>query len=205
MIDTIVFDLGNVILPFDFEKFVNGFSDKSPMSSEDIRKFIFEKGLKKKADKGEIGKFDFFKTVKEGLKIDFEFPEFKKIWCEIFTEDFQVIKLIRSLNLKGLHLILFSDTDELHYEYFSNRFDILKYFDDVILSFEIKHIKTEKESLLYLENRLKSKPENSIFIDDKKENLTLAKERGINCILYSNYDALLKELERYGVNISHPY
>lgn len=204
MIDTIVFDLGNVILPFDFEKSVKKISAYSTLNCENIRKFLFETGLKKKADKGEISKFDFFEEVNKSLNTGLKFNQFRKIWCEIFVINKKVTEIIKSLRSQGYYLILYSDTDELHYEYFRDKFDILKYFDNLIFSFEIKHVKTEKESISFLQNRLKSRPENSIFIDDKEENLLYARELGINCILFKNNELLLMELKKYGVNI-HPY
>jgi FMN phosphatase YigB (HAD superfamily) len=49
--------------------------------------------------------------------------------------------------------------------------------------------------------KLGSKPEQAIFIDDKPEYIDGAKQVGINTVLFRNIDHVKDELNRLGVKI----
>ena len=199
MIDTIIFDIGNVILPFDFGIFVSKFAEISGFGNEYITQVYFGSGLKEKMDKGKIGKYDFYRKSCKALKIKIDYEEFEKIWSNIFTEDKKVTELIRFLKKEGYYLILFSDTDEIHYEYFRNEYDFTSLFDKEILSFKTGYLKTEEQAYPVLIENLKSLPENAVFIDDKRENLNAASVYNVKCIHFAGFDSLKKDLSLMGV------
>jgi len=194
MIDTIIFDLGNVIVNYDFNIALNRLFENSEKDKNYIIKVIHNYGLIKKFDKGELSEIEFYEKVKNDLQLNINFEKFKTIWAEIFTENEEIKKLVSILKDRDFYLLLLSDTNKIHFQYIEKKYGIINLFDEVLLSYETGFLKTEKGSFDYLKRRLKTNPENCIFIDDKKENLIYAKNMGVNCILFKNYEELVFEL-----------
>ncbi|PIR04638.1 MAG: hypothetical protein COV57_03370 [Candidatus Liptonbacteria bacterium CG11_big_fil_rev_8_21_14_0_20_35_14] len=71
------------------------------------------------------------------------------------------------------------------------------YFDEVIISAEVGINKPDPKIYSLALDKIKSNPEESIFIDDLEKNLEPAKKLGIATILYENPKQLEKNLSVY--------
>lgn len=77
-----------------------------------------------------------------------------------------------------------------------------KIFDDnIFYSSNLKVAKPNKEAFLITLKRLKSKPEETVFIDDKDRNVLVANELGMKGITFESLKLLKKELKELGVNL----
>ena len=68
------------------------------------------------------------------------------------------------------------------------------FFTGCFASYQIGHIKTEKEFFEYIQNKLQLKPDELILIDDTKANIDGARACGWNAFLYQNN---LEDLKRF--------
>ena len=73
-------------------------------------------------------------------------------------------------------------------------FHFIDVFDVAIFSAEAKVRKPDKEIFQFILDRLKVKPDESIFIDDFIENIEGAKKLGINAILFKNTQATIRQV-----------
>src|SRR5512139_3741371 len=101
-IEVVLFDLGNVILPFNHyqiaEKLAR-FSERKELSDPPrIFSYLFgrKEGAVNDYEIGKVSSIEFFKQVKERFKLIMTFDAFVPIWNEIFAENHDVSKLIRS-------------------------------------------------------------------------------------------------------------
>ncbi|MDE6284585.1 MAG: HAD-IA family hydrolase, partial [Bacilli bacterium] len=106
-----------------------------------------------------------------------------------------MINLIDQLKEK-YNLILLSDHVKEWMDYIKEHNNIAKKFNHVFLSCEIGHIKLDKECFEYILNKAQIKSAETIFIDDSILNINSAKEYGIEGILFTNSDDLIKELQK---------
>ena len=96
MIKLFVFDLGNVILPFEHRqiatKLYEKSRDKARFASDEIFTFMFErdKGLINDYETGQMSSEEFFGQLKERYKLDMTFEKFRDIWNPIFQENREV-------------------------------------------------------------------------------------------------------------------
>ena len=90
---------------------------------------VYEEGL--------ISSRDFFAKLRERYKLDLETEEFKEIWNNIFEEDPGVNEIILYLKEKGYPMFLLSNTNELHFTHIMEKYPIINYLDEWILSFEV--------------------------------------------------------------------
>ena len=89
-----------------------------------------------------------------------------------------VIRLVKELKNKGFKTAVLTNTVPSHSED-----DLYSLFDVKIVSYKVRMRKPEKEIYLYALKKLKTKPEETVFIDDKEENIKAAEEVGMHVIL----------------------
>ena len=86
----VVFDMGNVILPFDHMKPCRILSTSLDISAESIYEKIFKGGLESDFETGKINGGAFYNECKKALNFQIKLPEFKKLWSDIFDENKEV-------------------------------------------------------------------------------------------------------------------
>jgi glucose-1-phosphatase len=201
-IEVLLFDLGNVILPFNHyqiaEKLAR-FSQKREVSDPPrIFSYLFDRqeGAVNDYEIGKMSSIEFFNQVKERFKLIMTFDAFVPIWNEIFTENHEVSELIRTF--KGRKKLgLLSNTNSLHFEYALSTFPVLNLFDKWILSHEVGFKKPAVEIFVKAMEWASVPPMGILFTDDIKEHVEVAASLGMQAIHFASAQQLVRELARY--------
>ena len=190
MIKLFVFDLGNVILPFEHHQIADKLYEtslvKDRCTPDGISRFLFdfERGLINDYETGRMPTHEFFKKLKQKYKLELELDEFKDIWNDIFDEDPAVSQIILYLKSRGYPIFLLSNTNELHFSYIMERFPIIHHFDEWILSFEVGTKKPHGRIYdIIFEKRALERHE-VFYIDDVPEYVRAAAGYGIPGIVF---------------------
>jgi glucose-1-phosphatase len=198
-IEVILFDLGNVILPFNHRQIpvkLLPYSQGGDLKdSQGIFSYLFDsqKGTVSLYESGKISSEEFFRSLKESFCLSLSFEEFIPIWNDIFVEDEEVSKLIRSL--KGSkRLGLLSNTNPLHFDYILPKFPILMTFEKWILSHEVGFKKPALEIFQKAIEWASIEPQRILFIDDLQKNVDAAVSLGMQTIHFISADQLKEEL-----------
>jgi FMN phosphatase YigB (HAD superfamily) len=201
-IKVVLFDLGNVILPFNHyqiaEKLAR-FSESRELSDPPrIFSYLFDRqeGAVNDYEIGKMSSTEFFNQVKERFNLIMTFDAFVPIWNEIFTENHDVSELIRSLRGKK-KLGLLSNTNPLHFKHALATYPVLKLFDKWILSHEVGFKKPAVEIFLKAMEWASAPPMGILFIDDIKEHVEVAASLGMQAIHFTSAQQLVRELSRY--------
>jgi len=181
-IKNVIFDLGKVLVDYDFgiiyrklgsQLIANDLHDSTELIS------VF--------DAGKISSHKFYSIVKDKYGLTFTFEEFTGIWCNIFSEIPDMIKLAEKINEK-YEVFILSNTDELHFPFVWKKFPSLHFFGkNLMLSYELGRIKPDPESFKRALQKFNLKPEESLFIDDKIENIEAAVKMGMSGIWHFSY------------------
>jgi HAD superfamily hydrolase (TIGR01509 family) len=200
-VEVILFDLGNVILPFNHfqiaEKLSPFVQRREFQDPQRIFSSLFdiEKGLINNFDVGKISPQEFFQSVKESLDLSISFDEFTPIWNDIFLEDQEVSKIILSLK-ERVRLGLLSNTDPLHFHYILSKFPIMMAFDKWILSYEVGFKKPAIEIFQKAMEWASVEPQKILFIDDMKKHVDVAVSLGMQGIHFISAPQLKKGLHK---------
>ena len=192
MIKLFVFDLGNVILPFEHRQIAVKLHETSRIQDRftpnDLFKFLFDRdrGLVNPYEEGLMSSVDFFAKLREKYKLELEFDEFKDIWNIIFQEDPEVNEAIRYLKNKGYPVFLLSNTNELHFSYIMERYPIVHSLDEWILSYEIGAKKPKQKIYDAIFERTDAVRSEVLYIDDIRENVEAAKNYGLQGLVFRN-------------------
>jgi FMN phosphatase YigB (HAD superfamily) len=198
-IEAILYDLGNVILPFNHYQIaekLSRFSQKRELRDpKKIFSYLFDlqKGIINDFDVGKVSPQEFFQTIKENLGLSISFEEFIPIWNDIFFENVEVSQIV--LSQKGRwRLGLLSNTDPLHFNYVLSKFSIVRVFDKWILSYEVGFKKPAVEIFQMAIAWASVEPQKILFIDDTKKHVEVAISLGMQGIHFISAEQLKKEL-----------
>jgi putative hydrolase of the HAD superfamily len=191
----VVFDLGQVIVPFDYKYFVEKVNrHKAGIGEKFLQLYKDNYSTHRDFEKGLISEKYFISRMLEYLDYTIDEETFCKYWADIFTPDERVISLLPLLK-ENYQLYLISNTNSIHKEYGFGNYEFLKLFDKLILSHEVKFIKPEEEIYREVEKASGFSPEEHIFIDDILEYVDAVKSLGWDGIQYVGYDDLVANLK----------
>lgn len=189
----IVFDLGNVLINFDYSTAVDKFNKIEPgLGQQFLAHHKDNYHIHREFERGNINIDEFVKLTLNGIDRKINEETFSKIYSDIFTANNDVISLLPILNEK-YKLILLSNTDPLHKKFGWEGYDFLTYFDHKVLSFEVGAVKPETKIYRTVEELSKVAPEEHLYIDDIAEYTEAAKKLGWDAIQFMNYKQLLEK------------
>jgi glucose-1-phosphatase len=200
-VEVILFDLGNVILPFNHypiaEKLFRSTRNKEFQDPQKIFSYLFDHrdGIINDFDVGKISPPEFFESIRTTLDLSLSFDEFIPLWNDIFVEDREVYQIILSLKERW-RLCLLSNTDPLHFNYILSKFSIIQIFDKLILSYEVGFKKPAIEIFQTAIQWASVEPKKVLFIDDIKEYVDVAVSLGMGGIHFISSDQLKGELHK---------
>lgn len=201
MIKNVVFDIGNVLLKFTPLEFLRSkYSDEKIIES--LYENIFNSNEWIELDRGTIT--DEEATIRFCTRDPNNAEKVKEVmrtWNEMHIPVEGTSELMKKLKMKGYKIYLLSNYHLKAFKLISEKYDFIRDVDGKIISSKVKLLKPEAEIYEALTHNCGIKPEESIFIDDRVENINAAIKLGFNGIVFSDADALLKELDKVGIAI----
>ena len=185
MISTIISDLGKVVLWFDNTIFYRKIMPYCSKSIEEIRQIV-HRSLEfiELFDQGALTPHEFYERAIALLSARIDYDEFVPAYVDVFTRNQPVIDLYK--RLKGRYkLILLSNTDPLRFGFVRRHFPDILFFDDYVLSYEVKALKPSPEIYKEALRRAAAPTASCVFVDDLEENIAGAAALGLKAILYS--------------------
>ncbi len=202
-VKAIVFDLGGVVIEFDFSNFYNKIIIQSPLNKPQtpiMLEFFRQSDM---YHQGNMSDKEFYQLACDLLQVcmvdqsDF-FEAFNSIISGYNPDVAAIIKNIREIN--RYKLIALSNVNSSHWNYIlEKKWDFIDWFDELILSHETHMIKPNPKVFEYTIKKAGCKPEQMIFIDDGLMNIHSAKEYGIIGIKYTNSEELVEELKKFKI------
>ena len=198
-ISVIVFDLGKVIIPFDYKNAI----DKLELVEKDLGKKFFEFYQKnyethRTFERGGLSEDEFISIMLTALEHKIDKETFINYYTDIFTLNEDVASLLPLLK-KNYTLCLLSNTDSFHHKYGWYKYDFLKHFDKLFLSYQVKAVKPEEKIYRAVESFTNRPSSEHLFIDDIPEYAEVARSLGWEAIRFENYGQLVEELRKKNI------
>lgn len=180
MIDTIIFDFGDIFINLDKQATIDGL-EKLGLSewNEELDQ------LNLSFEKGQVSRENFLLGFQKYIP-NASLDEIEKAWNAILL-DFPLKRLefLQKLSTK-YRLFLLSNTDAIHIETFQQATgasfygDFYQCFEKVYFSFEMGMRKPDAEIYNFILAQHGLVAKHTLFVDDKKENTDAASALGIN-------------------------
>jgi len=195
--DALLFDLGRVLVGYDWNDSLRRFADRlDGVSVDEIREWILDpNGPVDAYGRGGIDDTAFL----ESLHARFD-PERRiddawlvELWCDMFEPWPASLELVDRLQPQA-GLALVSNTNPLHFETLDHRLGLRKRFDHVSVSHEVGALKPEPAIFRHALDGLGVDADRAWFTDDLDENLAGARALGIRTHRFETVDELRREL-----------
>ncbi|MCJ7554165.1 MAG: HAD family phosphatase [Ignavibacteriaceae bacterium] len=195
----VVFDLGMVLVPFDYKIMVNKLEQiQAGLGDHFIESYKSNYHIHRGFERGEISTEDFISQMLKVLNYKIDAETFCKFYSEIFTVNQKVVDLLPILK-NNYRLFLLSNTNALHHQYGWKDFPFIHHFEKLILSHEVGAVKPEEKIFRAVEAASGFQSKEHIFIDDISEYIEAAKKLGWGGIQFKGYDDLVLNFKQRGV------
>jgi len=197
-IDAVIFDLGNVLLFFDWEIAANRLCARTGKSRQELDHYIMATPFVDQLVRGELTKQRFFEIVSGDLGFAGTYEEFAVLWSDIFAPNEPMISLARELKGKVQRIVL-SNTNEIHMDFVLERHPFLRELEGLVLSHEVGLMKPDRRIYELALRRFKLTAARTVFVDDILANVEGARAAGLHGIHYQNPGQVRQELAKLGV------
>ncbi|HEY5892153.1 MAG TPA: HAD family phosphatase [Chthoniobacterales bacterium] len=195
MLNAIIFDIGNVLLNFDFSLAVDRIRKSS--GTFDATAWEVVERLKIPLEEGGISRREFVKAATDALGFKGSHSDFEKAWQEIFTLNQPMVDFVESVRDR-YPLYLLSNTNGIHVEYFTREYPIFGVFSAAIYSHDVRVMKPAPEIFRQAIQTFGVDPQKTAYIDDLLPNIESAREAGFRVFHYDakQHDAFLKDFAK---------
>ena len=179
MINSIIFDFGDIFVNLDKEGSIDEFKKlglHGPNEELLEKNDLFEKG--------EITELEFIETFQKYLP-EATIDDIRKAWNKVIGE-FPLYRLeFLQMLSERYRLFLLTNTDQIHIDHFEHKVgqsfsrDFYQCFEKVYYSFEMGMRKPDEKLFKNILTTHDLSPKRTLFIDDKKENTDVAEALGI--------------------------
>jgi HAD superfamily hydrolase (TIGR01509 family) len=195
----VVFDLGKVLVDFDYSIAAQRIGAGGRMSFEEIQKYLSRSDLLIRYETGLITRRTFFDEVCRTTGFAGTVEEFGKFFADIFTEIPAMTALHAALRRKGFPTYIFSNTNDLAVEHIWSNFSFFNQFDGYILSYEVRSMKPDAKIYEALERMAGRLGSELLYIDDRPENVAAGAARGWQTILQETPEKTKTALQKLGL------
>ncbi len=199
MIKTIIFDMGRVIIPFDFQR---GYDRMAPLcgyTTAEIPERLRTCDLVNRFESGQIEPEAFVTEFSGVLDFKIEYPEFCDIWSSIFLSETLIPDEMLAALRARYRLLLLSNTNAIHWSMVKEHYPALRHFHDTVLSFRVGAMKPSPRIYQEALRLANAGPQECFFTDDIEAYVEGAKQEGIDAVQFQNADQIAKELRARGV------
>lgn len=198
MYKAIIFDLGKVLVHFDFKRSYRKFESLCPHASADIPKLLAPTGLVERFETGLVEPRPFVDELCRTLDLRVDYEEFCEIFNGIFTDTLIPESLLQALAAR-YRLLLLSNTNAIHFEMLRRTYPMLRHFHHLVLSYEVKAMKPQQEIYETAIRLAGCRPEECFYTDDIPAYVEGARKVGIDAVQFESAEQIERELRARGI------
>jgi len=193
MIKGLIFDFAGVIGSEGYSLWVR---EKKSQGIESTSTYFHD--ISNRLDRGDITREEFTQDLAKKVGTDSS-----KIWGEMFEKikiNDELLNYIEQLK-KNYKIGLLTNYNHLWMNELFSIYKLEKYFDSKVISSLVNVIKPEKEIYQISLDRLKIKPEEALFFDDRPRNIEGGEDVGIKSFLFVDNKKFIEDLRSCGITL----
>lgn len=197
--EAVVFDLGKVLLDFDYAITARQLAELCDVTAEDLKATIDQTRLLLDYEGGKISTDEFYKMVCEQTGYRGAFEKFSDAFADIFSEIPPMVALQARLKEEGVPCFIFSNTNEIAINHIKRNFPFFATFDGYVYSYVEKAMKPEESIYRAVERETKRSGQQLIYIDDRPENIEKGKAMGWQTVHHVSPEASIAAFAAAGL------
>jgi len=196
MINTIIFDIGNVLLDFDYLKqFRKLFDEETAQVIADIS--IRKPEVWVEMDRGVLSYDEAVNLIIQGsphLAQEIRLAV-KELYDNVDSFPYAV-DWVKDLKSRGYRIYILSNYGEKPFADSKVHMPFLQHVDGQLISYEIREVKPHAAIYQAICDRFSIIPGEAVFIDDSAANIAGAQAFGLNTVLFNNYEDAVDQLRQ---------
>lgn len=193
-IDAIFFDLGIVLVTFDWNLAIPRFARCNGGDRERVKQFLAHP-FHDAFERNELSAQEFFQRGRDIVGFEGTQAEFQTYWNEIFAEIPSNVQMLRAL-ASSLPLYTLSNTNPWHAAYLEHHFDWMNLFTQRFYSCTLGVRKPDTRMYEMALARANVPPQRALLIDDRVENISGAHAVGMRTLHALTPDSVPGELRK---------
>ncbi len=199
-IRVLLFDLGNVLLPFDHMRAARALAAHATHSPEQLYQSFFDSPVQALHDEGKISGREFYDQVRQTYGLTLGYEEFIQRWNEIFWDDPAMTALLE--RLRGRYRVIgISNTNALHFEYVRAQYPIVRAVETWVLSHEVGVRKPHPQIYQRAVTMAGVAPGEIFYADDRLDLVEAGRALGLRAEPFINAQRLQAQLAAAGVQL----
>ena len=190
-----VFDLGGVLIDWDPKHLFRKIFKDNKKEMDHFLTVVCPQEWNVQQDAGN----SFSAAIEECIR---EFPEYSDLiraymdrWDEMVPGEIPgTVTVLAALRQAGYPLYALSNWSAETFQRIIGRFEFLKWFDEIIISGNVKVVKPDPAIYTMLLDRIQYKPQDCLFIDDSSTNVEAARQLGFQTIRFTSAEHLWSAL-----------
>jgi HAD superfamily hydrolase (TIGR01509 family) len=197
----VVFDLGKVLVDFDYGIAAGKIARRSRFSPVEMRQLLLETPLIGRLETGLISSDEFCGEVCAACGFSGRLDEFHATFADIFSEIKPMIALHAALRAGRMPTYIFSNTNDIAVGHIRERFSFFSQFDGYVLSYEHGAMKPAAKIYEVVEQQTGQKGKAILYLDDRPENVEAGLARGWRAMLHETPEKTISALRHLGLPV----
>jgi epoxide hydrolase-like predicted phosphatase len=202
MINTIIFDLGGVLVTdVPLKKIARDLSAKLSRSADELHSYLYPTDHWTALTSGDISEDDYWNAFLKAAGLHIDKDQFKQmVRAELrpLSQNAEVIPLLDGSYKLGV----LSNHAREWAQFMETEFDFFGHFDQVIFSCDVHMRKPDPEIYRLALSRLGSEADKCLFVDDKKRNTDAAAALGMKALTLDRTAGLREQLLLSGIRLA---
>ncbi len=183
---TLLFDIGNVLVTFDFTRATLLMAEAGAVGVKDVMGRIHD--IKEQLESGKITEEAFYAEAIRRLGFSGDSAMFDRAWCDIFAVNEPMLATLNRLP-EDVRLVLLSNTNEPHKRWLLAEFpQIFSRFEGGVFSHEAGWMKPVDQIYQQVLDEFNLQPEMTFYIDDLPANVEAGRRWGLHSFQYDLAD-----------------
>lgn len=194
-IDTIIFDVGNVLVDFDWKGYLDGFGFSKKIRDA-VASAVFLSSQWNEMDKSLLPDREYLDLfIRNAPQYESEIRNVYENCAGCIHPRDYAIPFVCKCREQGYRTYILSNYSRCLFYKTEHKMPFRKYMDGELFSFQIGQIKPDPEIYESLLEEYAIEPQRALFLDDRQENLDTADRLHIHTLLFTSYVEVLKALE----------
>lgn len=182
----VVFDLGKVLLEFDYGPVVRHVAARSRVSLAAMHELLLVSPLLGEYERGELDSVAFHRRIVDATGYAEDYGPFAALFADIFAEIPAMVRLQADLRAAGVPTFIFSNTNDLAIGHIRRNFPFFGGFDGYVLSYEHGSMKPDGALYAVVERMTGRSGAELLYLDDRPENHEAGLARGWQAVLHTD-------------------
>lgn len=195
----IIFDIGRVIIHVDLIRSFEDFGKRDALSAEQVWTALQTDARWDDWQEGRMTPQDWHEHLCQKFQLSLTFKEFRDSWNRVLDPAPLLPEELFERLAPKCRLALLSNTDPIHVAHIEATFGFVRHFPVRVYSCRVGASKPGPTIYHHALRELAALPEETLYIDDLRENVNAAVRLGMTGFHFTSPSELLAEFSRLGL------